>query len=155
MRQWLRMTMIDKITLLSNSKIPDRNLEFFGCEQLGKLFARPAVEFAFVALAIGILGGIETAFRMSHVTAHIIKNIPRDVRVLRVPAEDIRIEVQLGQLRVIVEHFFEMGYQPLRIDRVTGKTAAQFIVNAPCCHALVSMENHLGRLLVMETPGVA
>ena len=47
----------------------------------------------------------------------------------RVAADEIRVEVELQQLRVVVQHFFEMRHEPLGVDGITRKPAAQLIVN--------------------------
>jgi len=45
------------------------------------------------------------------------------------------MQVDAGQDRVVVEHFLEVGHQPLRIHAVAVETAADVIVDASVRHA--------------------
>ena len=47
-----------------------------------------------------------------------------------VAAALIRDRQELEQLRIVVEHFFEMRHQPALVDRIAGEAAAEMIVNA-------------------------
>ena len=47
-----------------------------------------------------------------------------------------------------------MGHQPLFVDGVAGKSAAQLIVNAASGHAVAGFQDRLGGVIFMEAAGV-
>src|SRR5712691_5197296 len=106
--QWMRMAVVGEITVLANAEIMHGELELIRSEELRKFFAGPAVELAFVTFTVGILGGVEAASGMSHIAKHIGKNVAGNIRVTGVTGDEISIEVQLRELRIVVEHFLEM-----------------------------------------------
>src|SRR5579859_3860770 len=65
----------------------------------------------------------------------------------------MRVEVKLRKLRVVVEHFFEMRHEPFGIHRIARESATELIVNAAGGHALASMQNHPDRLRIVKTSG--
>ena len=73
--------MIEEIAFLGDAKNCTATLNSSGVSKLGHFRARPAVEFSFLAFAVGIFGGIKSAFGMGHVAEHIADNIARDVGV--------------------------------------------------------------------------
>ena len=77
------------------------------------------------------------------------------VGVAGLAAHQIGVEIQLRQLRVVVEHLLEMRHQPFGIHRVAGEAAAKLIVNAAGRHAVAGVQHHADGLVVVEAPGVA
>ena len=69
-----------------------------------------------------------------------------DVRMTRVAADEIGVEIKLHQLRVVVEHFFEMRHEPFGIHGVTRETAAELIMDAARRHLLAGVQNHFDAL---------
>ena len=104
-----------------------------------------------MSLTIGILRGIKAPIGMPHVPQHIIEDVAGGFRVARVATDQVSVEIQLGQLRIVVQHLLEVGHQPLRIDRVPRKPAAQVIVDAPGRHPLTGVQHHLDGVLVLKT----
>ena len=154
-RQRLGMAVVNEVALLGDAEVADRHLELLGREQLRQLGAGPAVELALVALAVGVLGGVEAAVGMRHVAQHVIEDVARDLGVAGLAADQIGIEIQLRQLRVVVEHLLEVRHEPFGIHRVAGEAAAQVIVNAARGHAVAGVQHHADGLVVAEAPGVA
>ncbi len=89
-------------------------------QQLLELLPRPYIERPFrffvriacVGRAVGILGGIERAFRSRHVAQHVIENPPRRARQCLVARDLEGIQIGSRQLRLVVEHLFEMRHEP-------------------------------------------
>src|SRR6476646_75997 len=78
------MAVIDKIAGFRNTEIARGNFEFLRREEFRKFLTRPAIEFAFVSFAVGVLSGIETTFGMGHIAQDIIENVADDRRELLV-----------------------------------------------------------------------
>ena len=154
-RQRLGMAVVNEVALLGDAEVADRHFELLGREQLRQLRARPAVELALVPFAVGVFRGVEAAVRVGHVPQHVIEDVARDLGVAGLAADQVGIEIQLRQLRVVVEHLLEMRHQPFGIHRVAGEAAAQVIVNAARGHAVAGVQHHAHGLLVVEAPGVA
>ena len=110
--------MIEEITFLGDPEISDRHLELFRRQEAAHFFACPTVEFAFLAFAVRIFRGIEAAPGMRHIAQHIADNSARHIGKLGLSAHEVRIKVEVQELRVVVEHFFDMGHEPLRVHRV-------------------------------------
>jgi len=127
------VAVVNKVALLRDAEMVDGHIELFGCQQLRQLLPRPAVKLPFVPLAVGIFGGIEAAVRMRHVAEHVCENVADDFRVARLAGDEIRVEVELCQLRVVVEHLLEMRHEPFGVHGVTGEAAAELVVNAARC----------------------
>src|SRR5882672_2433474 len=149
------MAVIDKITLLGDAEIADRQLELLRRQQARKFRARPAVELAFVPFAVRIFGGIKAALGMGHVAQDVIEDVARALRMARLPSYQPSIEIQLRELGVVVEHLFEMRHKPFSIYGVAGEAAAELIMNASGGHALTSLEDHFRGFVVFKAFRVA
>src|ERR1043166_1556340 len=62
-----RIAVIDKVPLLGHTKIFHSHFEFVRAEEPFHFSARPAIELAFLAFAVGVLGGIKSALGAGHV----------------------------------------------------------------------------------------
>ena len=60
--------------------------------------------------AIGILGGIPAAIGVGHITRQIAHHITHYGGVALFAADEVGIEVEVDELRVVVEHFLEMRH---------------------------------------------
>ena len=52
---------------------------------------------------------------------------------------------ELKQLGIVVEHFLEMRHEPLLVDRITGKSAADMIMDPACNNPIQGQEKGLPR----------
>ena len=87
-----------------------------------------------------------TAFR-SHIAAHVIENVARDLAKSRVMRTLKCFEVGIRQLRLIVEHLFEMRDVPKAIDRIAMKSATKLVVHSAHCHFPEGEQYHFERML--------
>ncbi len=113
-----------------------------------QLRRRPQEKRALLALAVRVGGGVERALRRGHVAQHVVQRLPGDALIPGVAGEAIRFGVQARQIRLVVEHLLEVRHQPLRIDRVAVKAAADLIVDAAARHGLQRGLRRLQRLLI-------
>ena len=58
---------------------------------------------------------------MRHVAQDIMNDVPRRRRVTRLAAHQIGVEIQIHQLRVVIQHLLEMRHQPLAHPRNTAQ----------------------------------
>jgi len=108
-----------------------------------------------MTFAVRIFGGIKAAFGMRHVAQNVIENIACNVCVTHIAADEKCVEIQLSELRIVVEHFLEMWHKPFGIDRITRKAAAELVVNAARGHSFTRLQHHANGFLVAEAFGVA
>ena len=84
------------------------------------LRARPHVKHSFafqfrlgrIDNAIGVFGGVEAAVFVGHVAQHVVEDAPGDASKECIVRDLIRLEVRDGELRLVVEHLFEMWHKP-------------------------------------------
>ena len=100
-----------------------------------EVFERPAMEFTFVAFAVGVFCGIPAAVLVGHVALDVAGDAAGGVHEGGVAASESGVEVEFEELGVVVEHFFEMRDEPLGVDGVTGEAAADVVADAACGHA--------------------
>jgi len=62
------------------------------------------------------------------------------------------VQVERGQLRVVVEHLLEVGHEPLAVDRVAVEAAPELIVDAAASHPGERVAHHLERARVPGAP---
>src|ERR687894_310048 len=72
----------------------------------------PAEKVAFFSFAVGVLSRVETAFRVSHFSQHVIQGLFGDAAVQLSLGELVSMEVEAGPPRLVVEHLFKVGHQP-------------------------------------------
>ena len=92
---------------------------------------------------------------MGHVAQHVTEDVSRHLGIALLTADQVAIEVKTEQLGVVVKHLLEVRHQPLSIDRVAGKAAADLIMDAACRHAFAGVEHHVHRLLFFGANPVA
>ena len=114
----------------------------------------PDVEAAFLALAVGVLGGGERgtaghALR-GHVARHPADGLRRARGIQRVGPMRVRQRQQFQQLRVVVQHLLEMRHQPDRVGRIAGIAAAEMVVDAALRHPL---QHQVQRVLALRRAG--
>ena len=133
------IAVILKIAMLGQAVVALGQHELRLGEQRLQLRLRPAVEFTLLALAVGILGGVEAAVLVSHVTEDVAQDVVSDVGVFFVAADEMGVEVEMQQLGVVVEHLLEMRHKPLGVDRVPCEAAANLIVHAAGRHLIAGV----------------
>ena len=170
--QRLGMAVVNEIAFPGDSEIARRNVEFLRREQFRQFLVRPAIELPLVAFAVGVLGGIKSAVRMRHVAQDVIENVAGGVGVIRFLrraahsrfplnfgfgisdfgfGNQVGIEIELRELRLVVEHLLEMRHEPFGVHRVTREPAAQLVVNAAGGHAVAGVQHHARGFLVVKT----
>ena len=92
---------------------------------------------------------------MRHVAQDVIEDVAGHVGVAGFAADQVGIEVELRQLRVVVEHLLEVRHEPFGIHGVAGEAAAELVVNAARGHAVAGVQHHAHGFVVAEAPGVA
>src|SRR5208282_4353745 len=133
--QRLRMAVVNEVSFLCDSEAVRSDVEFSRRKQFLQFRARPAIELALVPFAVGIFGGIESAGGMRHVAQDVIEDVAGDGGVIRFLRRgelreshtffagrirdsynsplrnDVGIEIELRELRVVVEHLLEMRHE--------------------------------------------
>jgi hypothetical protein len=74
------------------------------------LVGRPDKELAFLALAVGVLGRIESPFRIKHFAHHIVQNLHCDGAEELIASYLPSMEGDTGQLRIVIKHSLKVGY---------------------------------------------
>ena len=105
--------------------------------------------------AVGVFGGIKSATGVGHVPEHVADDIARDLGKASFPANQVSIEIQVHQLCVVIQHLFKVRHQPVGIHGIARKPAPDLIVDASCGHSLTGMQNHLHRVVILESNAVA
>ena len=80
---------------------------------------------------------------MGHVAEHVVQRAACDVREERIVRDLESFQVRNRQLRLVVEHFFEMRDEPALVHRITMKAAAELIVHAAVGHGTQGVERHV------------
>ena len=150
-----RVAMVFEVSFFGDAEVFHGHVEFLNGEQFRKFRPGPAIELALVPFAVGILRRIKSAAGMGHVAENVAKDVADHVGVPFLSADEIGVEVEVHQLRVVIEHLFEVRDEPLRIDGVAGEPAAQLIIHAAGGHAVAGVENHLDRFLILESNTLA
>ena len=75
----------------------------------------PDEELALFSLAVGVLGRVEAAEGVGHLTQHVVQGLFGYAPVESLPGGLVYVEVETGQQGVVVEHLFEVGDQPVGI----------------------------------------
>ena len=103
-----------------------------------------------MSLAVGVFGGVEAAFGVGHVAEDVTEDAVGGIGECDLAAGEERLEIELCELGVVVEHLLEVGHQPGRIHGVTGETATELVVNASGVHVFAGFDDHAQRFGVAE-----
>ena len=106
-------------------------------------------------MAVGVLGGGETAARLLHLTKHKIENVARGVGIEAVVRDLVGLGVNDGKLRLVVEHLLEMRDEPRCTCRVAVKTATKLIVDAAALHRTQRVQGHVERVALTGASVIA
>src|SRR5436190_2559056 len=100
--------------------------------------------------AVSIFGRIESALRRSHVAPNVINDVTRGCCEFRIASDLKSVDISARQLRLVVKHFLEMRYMPMRIDSVPMKSTADVIVHSTRRHLSQCQQDHFQGVL----PGI-
>ncbi|MPN27754.1 hypothetical protein SDC9_175188 [bioreactor metagenome] len=134
-----------KIALGRNAvaRAEQRSVRF--AEQFFNLVRRKEVIFSLDALGIGVLRRVKPAVRRVHFAAKVLEYALDDVTVDVLADFFICEQVCHRQKRIVVEHFFKMGHEPVAVGRVARKAAADMVEYAAAEHAHQRFLGHLRR----------
>ena len=111
-------------------------------EGLPEFIEAPHVEFSLDAFAVGILSGKEGPFRGAHVPQDIGEDLGCGLSQKRDAAHLGGFQAGHGRQRLIVEHFFEVGQQPLAVGRVAVQAESHVVPDAAEPHGRQCALNH-------------
>ena len=95
--------------------------------------------------AVGVLGRIEAAFRAAELARDIPQRVFRDLREERIAAGLRGFEVREDELRLVVEHLFEVRHTPVAVHRIAMKAAADVVAHAAERHRAQRLQHHVSR----------
>src|SRR5216683_6201024 len=124
-------------------------------QHLAKLVRRPDEELSLVALGIRVLRRIKPAGRVGHLAQDVVERLLADPPALRVAEGEPAVKVERRELAVVVEHLLEVRHEPVRVDGVAMKPAADLIVHAAAGHHRQRRVRHLARARVLRALPVA
>ena len=88
------------------------------------LLRRPDIELPLLALAVGILRGIKAPLGGGHLPGHIIECLLRDPAVKAVAGDQVGVQVNPAQERVVIQHLLEVRYEPVLVNRIPMESSA-------------------------------
>ena len=106
------------------------------------LVRRPDKELAFFALAVGVLRGVKSTAWIGHFTDNVVENLFGDGPEERVTRDLPGMEVDAGELGVVVQHLLKVGCVWLPADGVLDAQACELVSTfravspavLPCSH---------------------
>jgi hypothetical protein len=96
---------------------------------------------------VGVFRGKEAAILRRHLSSHVIEDAAGDVFEFRFARDLESVEICDRELRLVVEHFFEMWHVPQGIDRVAMEATSEMIVNSARRHFAQRVQIHRQRLV--------
>jgi len=106
----------------------------------------PHEELALDSFGVGVLGGEEAARGMRHLAEDIVERLFAHAPVLGVVRGEPAVQVERGELGIIIEHLLEVRHQPLPVHRIAMEAAADLIVHAAAGHLGQGEVGHVLRL---------
>ncbi len=107
---------------------------FLGGDRRSNLLRRPHEELAFHALGVRVGRRVIAAVRRGHLAQDVVQGFTGDAAIGLVAGDLVGLDIHVGEQRIVVEHLLEMGDQPPFVGGVSGKPAADLIVDAACGH---------------------
>ena len=111
-RQRIGIAVVDEIPLPGHAEVANGDIAFGRRQDGGHRGQGPAVEDAFPAFAVGVFRRIESAVGIGHVAEDVAQDVPCRVGMSGFAAGLIRLDINTGEQGVVVQHLFEVGYQP-------------------------------------------
>ena len=121
------------ITRVVNEVI-SRKQRILVAQQVLQIFFAPHVIFAFFAIAVGIEGRIKISFGHKPFLFYKIEGFEGYFAVKFVTGKTVGFGIKTHQLRIVVQHFFEVWYFPQGVGAVAGKAAVELVVQTPKGH---------------------
>ncbi len=82
---------------------------------------------------------------MRHLAEHVVEGLLGHAPVLGLSGGQPAVEVERGELGIVVEHLLEVRHQPLSVHRVAMEAAAELVVHAAAGHPGQGVAQHLER----------
>src|SRR4051812_24912278 len=101
-----------------------RDAELFCVEQCAYFVALPDVETAFLTLRVCIERAEDAAVAAEHFPGHPLSALSCGVGERRLPQLHGAARIQRQQLRIVVEHLFEVGNFPALVDAIAEEATA-------------------------------
>ena len=134
---------------------PDGFREFPRAQGVLQFLVGPDVERAFLALAVGILGGIEPPFGRGEVFQDIIEHAGGHLPVEGLACRLRRLQIHHRQKRLRVKHLLKMRHAPGAVGGVAMESAADMVMQAAARHGRKRRLHHGPRAGVAGAPGDA
>jgi hypothetical protein len=80
---------------------------------------------------------------MGHLAPHVVECLLDDTTIERLPGGEPPVEVERGELGVVVEHLLEVRHEPLAVHRVAVEAPAELVVDAAAGHPVERELEHL------------
>ena len=103
-------------------------------QHLPDLGGAPGEGQAFDPVGVGVLARGERAVLGRQLAQHVVEGGPGDVAVARVAGEAPGVDVDPGELGVVVEHLLEVRHEPLGVGRVAVEPAAELVAHPAVGH---------------------
>ena len=97
------------------------------------------------ALGVGVLRRGEATPREEHLAGQVVEGGLDRAPVGDVAAELMGVEVDGGELGVVVEHLLEVGHGPAGVDAVAMEAAPELVEDAPAQHPIQGGEGRRRR----------
>ena len=133
---------------LGQAEQPPENLVFVLVQCALHLRLGPQVELAFLALGIGIQGGVVAACRVLHLAHDPLGGLVGNAREERLSGCRVGVGQHGQQFGIVVEHLLEMGDFPALVHRVAEEAAGEMIVQAALGHSDKREGRHAQRLII-------
>ncbi len=98
---------------------------------------------ALLALGVGVLGAVEAAGLIEHLAGDVVEGLSRHAAVLARAGDLVGVQVDAGELGVVVEHLLEVRHEPALVGGVAVEPAAQLVVHPPAQHGVERHRRHL------------
>ena len=92
---------------------------------------------------------------MRQVPQHVVEDVARDIGVLRVAGDLVRLQIRNRELRLVVQHLFEVRHEPVFVHRVAVKSAAELIVHPALGHRAQRRQHHVPSFFIAGGGAIA
>ena len=124
-------------------------------QYLPDLGGAPGEGQALDPVGVGVLARGERAVLGRQLAQHVVEGGPGDVAVARVSGEAPGVDVDPGQLGVVVEHLLEVRHEPLGVGRVAVEPAAELVPHPAIRHRVQRASRHHERSRIPGRGGPA
>ena len=132
-----------EVTGFGNAEMTAKGFTLLLAQKIFHLIRGEEIEFSLLPVTVGILRAVKTAFRVCHLPKNIGDGFLGDLQIQALFCHRVGLAVTHDQQRVIVQHFFKMGDQKLRVGGVAEKAEAQMVKQSSPVHLQESLLCHL------------